>query len=272
MRASTYILLAATSFCMLSKTAAANDLPAGFSELQAAPNTAIEIEKRQVFPGFVVFQGLEQWRDRGAESVTFTAMLLLVTCSGEVNSINMEVSKESYSEALLKLAGSIPANTISPVSIPGLNTERAVVAASKESCKSKKSSSKSSIEIPISTSHNEIISVLARSIIVSGKSREAWLTSRQTREEQSRLPDGQPLKLSTGQNVTYTVIEKDGKSSKSHVSVNCPGKTMTTFQLIRYTEGGQVLSQSSVDGGRAIPSGIVPGTVGESIFNYLCAL
>ena len=250
----------------------ASDWPAGFSQLQAAPETAFAVDKMEIFPGFAVFPVLQRWTERADSSPSVSAMLVLATCAGQVSLIDMEVSKEGDAAALFKLRQSMPANPIRPLSIKGLATERAVLTASRTSCTLRRVSTKSTVEIPVAATDDTIVSVLARSILITKVFREAWLITRKTRQEETKFGDGSSIKLPDGTSLTHTQIDLRQETNRSEVSIGCSPKTLATLRTIAYSSSGEVLSDVSKGALGPKPTPVAPGTIGETLVNYICAL
>ena len=249
------------SYSSISRAA---EWPDGFTPIYGTTDSAIELQKRIVFPGFIVLRSLDRWKEPNQDFYTIAAVRLLITCRGDVRSISLSSSTKGYSTALFLLEDDIPSEEIKPLTIQGLSADRSVEAARKESCNLKKSSSSSSVEIPISASDSEINSVVAKTISISGRIREFWLRTRPTKREESELH----ITLPNGKSLTRTVLDLSRPATISNMIINCRDKTIFTKSITSNRSTQELKSKYSPTSGRAI----VPDTVGEGLFEFLCSL
>ena len=242
----------------------AAEWPDGFVPISGTIDSAIELQKRSIFPGFVVLRSLDRWKEPNQTSYSVAAVRLLITCKGDVRRISLSSSTKGYSAALFLLEDDIPTEVIKPLTIQGLSADRSVEAARKESCNVRKTSSSSSVEIPISASDNAINSVLAKTISISGPIRAFWLRTRPTKREESELH----ITLPNGKALTRTVLDLSLPSTISNMIVNCRSKTILTKSVTSNGSTQEFKSKYSPTTG----STIVPDTVGEDLFEFVCSL
>ena len=265
------LVVASLIACFSSTLMAEAPFPDGFTPIAGNPDAAFELSRHEAFPGFIVLRAVDQWRSSSGEPDTISAMRLMIRCSGDVQLVDIAVSKNSSPEALLNLESNLPAGPIKPVDIRGLSVDPSLKKVLAATCKSRRAALKSTVEIPVSATGTELASVIARTINVQGTARDAWIQTRTTKAVPTTFADGTPLKLPNGQPVTHQVVVQSGETTKSHITVNCTKKTIATLQYVAYASDGGLKSESSATGSPPVRA-VVPGSVGESVVNFLCSL
>lgn len=265
-------LVVASLVACFSVTVMAEELfPDGFTPVAGNPAAAIELSRQEAFPGFIVLRAIDRWKSSSGEPDTISAMRLMIRCSGEAKLIDIAVSTNSSPEALLNLESDSPSGPIRSVDVRGLSIDPRLKMVLAANCKSRRNTSTSTVEIPVSATSTEVTSVIARTINAQGVAREAWIHTRATRAEPTKFSDGSPVRLPNGQPVTHQVVAQSGETAKSRITVNCAKKTIATLQYVAYAPDGGVKSESSTKGSPSV-SAVVPGSVGESVMSFLCSL
>ena len=167
--------------------------PDGFTPIAGNPNAAIELSRKEAFPGFIVLRAIDRWKSSSGEPDTISAMRLMIRCSGDAQLIDIAVSKNSSREALLNLESNSPSGAITSVDVRGLSIDPSLKIVLAANCKSRRTISTSTVEIPVSATSTEVASVIARTINVQGMARETWIHTRATRTEPTKFSDGSPL-------------------------------------------------------------------------------
>lgn len=127
------------------------------------------------------------------------------------------------------------------------------------------------LEVPLTRSETDIYHIILDTIKTEGNIKSGWLKNRNIVSETLKNEDGSPM-IFDGQEVKNYSLAKDKKYSMEEFQVDCKREKTATTQVLKYDSNGNITDSKFYPLNPQNMVSVVPNSIGEVLYKFMCGL